>query len=202
VAGQERLQHHPSADVACAHETGGTHDERHRLLARPVARRQQLGVEIQERHDVSPADTVQHGLRADVDVGVGGNVAVVAADDYHVAIRGGSDLLSQAGDSRAKVGERRAHARRAHEGPIEAAAVAVEVAGIVLSNSGLASLAAGERFARATRRETSPALCVVDAHDPAALVTQCGDERRREHRRLPRLVPRAIDDVDERPRRP
>ena len=45
------------------------HEQRHRLLGGPVARRQQLDVDVEEGHDVGARHPVQHGLGADVDPG-------------------------------------------------------------------------------------------------------------------------------------
>ena len=69
VVREERLHEQPATVAAAPGETGAAHEQRHRLLGGPVARRQQLGVDVEEGDDVGPRHPVQHGLGADVDAG-------------------------------------------------------------------------------------------------------------------------------------
>ena len=62
--------------VAAADQPGGAGQQRHRLLAGPVPRGQQLGIEVEERDDVGVLRAVQHGLGADQHVAVGQRLAV------------------------------------------------------------------------------------------------------------------------------
>ncbi len=69
MVGQERLDHQSAAAPARAEQAGGLGEQRHRLFTGPVARRQQLAVEVEEGDDVGAVDAVEHRLRADVDAG-------------------------------------------------------------------------------------------------------------------------------------
>ena len=53
------------------HEAGGANEQRHRLLGRPEARREELGIHVDERDDVGVAHPVEDRLGADEDVGTG-----------------------------------------------------------------------------------------------------------------------------------
>ena len=86
------------------------HEQRHRLLGGPVARRQQLGVEVEERDDVGAADPVQHGLGADVHAGDGGGPSSAPV----TATTGRPAAASSSSRSRVTPGRRLANARAPH----------------------------------------------------------------------------------------
>ena len=70
VLGQAGLHQHPPVAPPPADQPAGPHQQGQRLLGGPVARRQQLLVEVEERDHVGRVDLVQHRLGADVDPGV------------------------------------------------------------------------------------------------------------------------------------
>ena len=63
----------------------------------------------------------------------------------------------------------------------------------------VAPLAPGERATGPARQHASPPRRVVHADDLRVGPAQLADQRRRQERRLPRLLVRAVDDVDDRP---
>ena len=69
VAGQAGLHQHPTVAPAAADQATGPHQQGQRLLGGPVARRQQLLVEVEERDHVGRVELVQHRLGADVERG-------------------------------------------------------------------------------------------------------------------------------------
>ena len=64
---QERLDHQPPAAPARTQQAGCLGQQRHRLFTGPVARRQELAVEVEEGDNIGVVDAVEHRLRADVD---------------------------------------------------------------------------------------------------------------------------------------
>ena len=61
----EGLHHHPAAAAARRPTSrAGAHQQRQRVLGGPIARRQQLGVEVEERDHVDAAHPVQHRFGA------------------------------------------------------------------------------------------------------------------------------------------
>ena len=89
-------------------QPGGAHQQGHRLLGGPVARREQLGVEVEEGDDVGvarPGGAPPRCRRRRRPSGGGSSVA--AGDRDHRPAGGGLELLAQPGDARAQVGERR-----------------------------------------------------------------------------------------------
>ena len=76
VVGQPGLEQQATGRPAAGRARPGRHPRRaghegERLLGGPVARRQQLLVEVEEGHHVGPVDPLQHRLGADHDPGVG-----------------------------------------------------------------------------------------------------------------------------------
>jgi hypothetical protein len=70
---------HPAPAGAGPDQSGRPGQQGQRLLGRPVARRQQFLIEVQEHHQVGAAGAVQHGLGANHRAPVGQLVASAGA---------------------------------------------------------------------------------------------------------------------------
>ena len=166
--GQERLHEQPATVAASPGETGAAHEQRHRLLGGPVARRQQLGVDVEEGDDVGPRHPVQHGLGADVDPGGRRQLGVGTGDGDHRTPRRRLQLLAQPGHAGPQVGERRRPALQAHGGADRAAAAAGERLVVGHPDRRVAHRAARQRPAAPAGEDPRPPRRVVDAHDDLA----------------------------------
>ena len=149
VTRQERLHHDPSAPCPRSDQPSGAGEQRHRPLGGPVARRQDLAVEIEERHDVGRRDPVQDRFGADVHAGRRRRVGVGTGDRDRRTTGGGGELLAQPRHPGTQVGKRRRTALEAHGGPCCATPAARQlgmfgVTGIPQRDSTLATLAAGD----------------------------------------------------------
>ena len=71
MVGQAGLHQQAPAAGPATDQAGGARQEGEGLLTGPVARGEQLGVDVEEGHDVGRADLVEGGLGADVHLGVG-----------------------------------------------------------------------------------------------------------------------------------
>ena len=166
-------------------QPGAAHEQRHRLLGRPVARRQQLGVEIEERHHVGRAapDAAPLRCRRRSPAAAGGSV-VVAGDGDHRSPGGRLQLLAQPGDAR--VAGWRTPTRRSRGTPpgARAAAAAGQHAVVGQTDGRLAALAPRQRPARPAGQHPCPPGRVVHAHHGPRVVAQVGDQRRRDERRF------------------
>ncbi len=91
---------------------------------------------------------------------------------------------------------------QAHRRPGLTAATARERAVVGQPDRCLAPCAAHERPAAAAGEDAAASRRVVHAHDRAVVVAEVPDQRRRDERRLPRLVAAAVDDLDDRPAGP
>ena len=154
--------------AATAGQPGAADEQRHRLLGGPVARRQQLGVDVEEGDDVGASDAVQHGLGADVDPG---RRPAARRRRPVTATTGRPAAASSSSRSRVtpgtQVGERRRAALQAHRRAHGAAAPAHQRAVVGEPDRRVAHRAAGQRPAAAAGQDPGPARRVVHAHDGA-----------------------------------
>ena len=119
------------------------------------------------------------------------------------ATTGRPAAASSSSRSRVTPGRRLANpdaaAFEAHRRSIGSASGAVERRLVGQAHRRVAPLAPGERATGPAREHASSPRRVVDADDPRVGPAKFADQRRRQERRLPRLLVRAVDDVDDRP---
>ena len=197
---EQRLHHDPAATSPWPDQPGGADEECHRPLVRPVAGRQRLAIEVEERHDVGRRHPMEDRFGADVQAGVGWWVGIGAGDRDRRSAGGRGELLGQPRHTRSQVGERRRPALEAHRRTDRAApAHTSRRPDPILGNGALTALATGERTAAATRQEPCPSRRVEHADHPTIVVAKVPDQRRRQQRAPPRFLIRPVDHVDDRP---
>ena len=200
VAGQERLHEQPPAAGPRPDEPGRPHEQRHRLLGGPVARRQQLGVDVEEGDDVGPRPrgAARPPCRRRRRPSAGASSS--RPSRRRPAARPPPRAPRAAGSRPGEVGERR---RPAHAGTPAGRTVPQRRHTSVPSSA--SPTAASQRSQRASdlqlrqaRMRARPGVLCTHTTVRSA-VAQVGDQRRRDQRRLPRLVAAAVDDLDDRP---
>ena len=143
-------------------------EQRHRLLGGPVARREQLGVDVEEGDDVGPrargAGRPRCRRRSRPSAGGSSSRPVTATTGRPAAASSSSRSRVDAGT---QVGERRRPALQAHRRAHRAAAPTRQRAVVVEPDGGVAHRAAGQRAARPAGEDPRPARRVVHAHDGA-----------------------------------
>ena len=188
---------------AAAGQPGAAYEQRHRLLGGPVARRQQLGVDVEEGDDVGARRRGAARLRCRRRCPAAGRRLVVAPV---TATTGRPAAASSSSRSRVTPGRRLANADAPHCRHTGGRTVPqrrhAQRAVVGEPDGGVADRAAGQRPARPAGQDPGPARRVVHAHDACGRVAQVGDQRRRHERRLPRLVAAAVDQLDDRPAGP
>ena len=83
--------------------------------------------------------------------------------------------------------------------PLEPTAAADQHAVVGQADGSLAALTPSQRATRSAGEDARSSERVLYADDRPLLVAQVGDQRRRDERSLPRLLPPAVDDLDDRP---
>ena len=162
VVGQPGLQEETPAPGATTDQARRAREQRHGLFGRPVARRQQLLVEVEEHDHVGAAHAVQHRFGAHED---GSSLLAGAVGSY---LRDGPaherlELLRGARHTHAKRLEPGASARGANRRTRRAAPRAAQALTVLLHGRST-SLATHELAACDAREEAGAAFAVQDAH--------------------------------------
>jgi hypothetical protein len=199
VLGAEGLHQQPVIVVPWAEQPGCPHEQRHRLLGRPVTRCEQFGVDVEERDDVGLAHPVEHRLGAQVHARVGHLFVAGPRDGHHRSGRGLLELVAQPRHARAHVGQHARPARLAHGRTGGATAATLEHPVVALLHRRPAPFTPEQRPARATRQQPGVTRRVVHAHHPQVGIADRLDQPARHQRPLPRLVTAAVDQFDDRP---
>ena len=206
VVGATGLHQHPPGSPPFhhgrfRHRPRRQRQQAQRVLGGPVPDREQLLVDVEERHETCPVGPVQHGARTDqrptADIG-----RRRRGDQADGLPQQRLELLTGPGDTGAQQRQGGGAAREAHLWTPRPAAGALQVEAVAQVHRGVAALAGGDRPAAAAREQTGTAGPVEHADDTAAgaeHVTGHLDEGRREQTAASHVLVPTVDHHQGRP---